>query len=278
MHRDHRVSRVKRGGGVTDPSEQDTTCHLEPEDIRLPMRTLVLLSLVSAGCTTWSAATSFGPAREVGRRLKGQPSLATSSSSSMSGGFAGASFGNVVVAGYGSGSQSYTRTHCVQEAEVAYEQSYEIHPVEIGRSKDKLAGLALAAGGVLMILAGVDAENDPYTEADATGAYAFGGGLIAGGVGLLVYSYTALPREPRPEVQRGTNRWVTSHTVEAEGCAPLPVPTNIAQGGTTVVVQPSNHKPGLTERLAELDRLKASGTINDAEYKRKRAQILNEEN
>lgn len=40
---------------------------------------------------------------------------------------------------------------------------------------------------------------------------------------------------------------------------------------TSVIVQPA---PDTTERLRRLDQLEASGTISDAEYKRKRAEIL----
>jgi hypothetical protein len=233
--------------------------------------TIISLSLI--GCTTWSTATSMGPAREVGRRSKGMPSFATQSSQSMSGGFAAASTGNVLVAGYGAGSESMTRTRCIQDVDIAYEQDYEIQPTVINRSKDQIAGIALAAGGVLMILAGVQAENDPYSDASPTAGYIIGGGLVAGGAGLLLYSHMALPNGPKPEVARGVNRWVATQTVDAEGC----VAPTVAQTPTTpsVIINNAPTIQSATDRLQTLDKLRASGTINDAEYKRKRAEIVN---
>ena len=103
---------------------------------------------------------------------------------------------------------------------------------------------------------------------------------MASGVGLLVYSYTSLPREPRPEVSRGVNRWVATHTVEAEGCVQPTAPAAaviVQTAPTSVIVQPGSSAPrsaDTTERLRTLDKLKASGTISDAEYKRKRAEIV----
>lgn len=159
----------------------------------------ITLSLFLAGCTTWSTTTAYGPTREVARRPRGQPAFATSSSTSVAGGFVGASTGPLMAGGFGAGVESHTRTRCVQDVDIAYEQPFEIHPVEVGRAKDKLGGIALVGTGLLFLAAGYDAANDPYSDASPEAGYALGGGLIAGGVGLLVYSYTSLPREPRPD-------------------------------------------------------------------------------
>ncbi|MFN0248286.1 MAG: SHOCT domain-containing protein [Kofleriaceae bacterium] len=159
----------------------------------------------------------------------------------------------------------------MQDVDIAYEQSFEIHPTVVGRSKDKVTGIALAVGGVLMIAAGLDAANDPYSTASPEAGYALGAGLLAGGAGLLVYSYAALPNGPKPEVSRGTNRWVATHTVEAEGCVAPTVAQTAAPAAVIINNQPT--QPA-TDRLRTLDQLKASGTITEAEYKRKRAEII----
>ncbi len=250
------------------------------------MRTLTTLTLSLflslTACTSWSTETVLGPKTEVSRQLRGMPSFATSSQSSTSAGFAAGRTSRTLVAGLDAGTQSFTRTHCVQDAEVTYEQPFELHPKPIGRSKDLIAGIALTVIGLSVLSTSMGTEGDGYYagEPSSTGGMIAGGAVMAGGVGLLVYSYTSLPKQPRPEVKKGVNRWVATEVVEAQGCASPNAPA-IAQNAPAPVSAPvpaaaaaPPANPDVTERLRTLDRLKASGTISNAEYQRKRAEIL----
>lgn len=243
------------------------------------MRSLTTFTLsltLLAGCTQWGTTTVLSSKREVGRNLRGQPGLATSSSSSLSAGFAGASSGRTLLAGLDAGKQSFTRTHCVQEAEVAYEQPFELHPTTIGRSKDLIGGIALTVLGLSILSASMGSDDGYYSEPSSTGGMVVGGAVIASGVGLLVYSYSSLPKSPRPEVVKGVNRWVATEIVEADGCASPNAPAIAQNAPAPAAALAPSPAPStdVAERLRTLERLKASGTINDAEYRRKRAEIV----
>jgi hypothetical protein len=259
------------------------------------MRTLTTVTLsisLLAGCTTWGTTTVLGPRREVGRQLRGMPSYATTSSSSLSAGFAGARSQHVAVAGLDAGTESFSRTHCVQEADVSYEQPFEVQPVIRGRPNDVVGGVLLGIAGLtIMGIAQARAHTifkpgDPlYQEPpSAMPGTLLGGAFLAGGVGVVLYSFGKLPKEPKPEIREGVNRWVASEIVESDGCAPGdPSIAQRTQGATTARAAQSATANTRTQqsqdteveaRLKTLDRLKASGTINDKEYQRKRAEIL----
>lgn len=238
------------------------------------MRNLSCLLAATAllGCTKWGTNTVYGPRREVERRLLGSPSLATTKSSSLSAGFAGVRGNGVALAGLEGSTDSVSRTHCVQQAEIHYEQPYELQPVPKGRVND-VAGAVLLGflGASVMIAAKVRSHTifepgDPLYEEPPSpaGGYLIGGAMIAGGVGLLAYSFGSLPKGPKPAVQASTRRWMESELVEASGCG---LPGDVA--GT-----PAPSGTDTAARLQQLDQLRASGTISDAEYQKKRREIL----
>ena len=121
--------------------------------------------------------------------------------------------------------------------------------------------------------------GDPFYEEPASGTplYAIGGGLMAGGVGILAYSFGSLPKGPRPAPTQSKRAWVQQELVEASGCGmpgdvaqPQPQPQPIARPATA---QPAGDT---AVRLKKLDQLRASGAISEAEYQQKRKQILDE--
>lgn len=186
---------------------------------------LALAALVS-GCTHWGTQPVYGSSREVERRLLGEPSLATTSSSSLSAGFAGVHGRRVTLAGLDAGSESITRTHCVQEAEIRYEQPYELHPVPVGRVNDVAGGVLLGFLGLGVVIAAkvrshtIFEPGDPLYEPPPSPGpgYAIGGAMIAGGVGLVAYSFGSLPKGAPPAVQSAKREWTETRLVEATGC------------------------------------------------------------
>jgi hypothetical protein len=248
------------------------------------MRTLTVTLSISllAGCTTWGTTTVLGSRREVGRQLRGLPSYATTSSSSLSAGFAGAKSKHVAVAGLDAGTESFSRTHCVQEADVSYEQPFELHPVVEGRMKDIVGGVLLGIAG-LTIIGIAQARSDTifvpgdplYQEPpSAVPGSLLGGAFLATGVGVIAYSFGKLPKEPKPEVKTGMNRWVATEIVESDGCATDPALARTTPSPTSTSTTVKAPDTEIEARLRTLDRLKASGTINNKEYARKRAEIL----
>ena len=158
--------------------------------------------------------------------MLGEPSLATTSSSNLSAGFAGAQGNGVSVAGLEAGTDSITRTHCVQQAEVYYAQPFELQPVPQGRVNDVAGAVVLGFIGLgVMITAKVRSTTifepgDPLYEEPPSPVpgYLLGGAMIATGAGLLAYSFGSLPKGPRPPVQEAKRNWMQTELVEATGC------------------------------------------------------------
>jgi hypothetical protein len=253
--------------------------------VKSALMAMVVALVGLAGCTSWGTVNVYGPKREVGRQMLGSPAIAESKSSSLNAGFSGASGGGVAVAGLAGNTDSIKLTHCVQQAEIQYEQPFEIHPRAVGRGMD-VAG-ALTLGVVGLIVVGVTSAKqdsfwepgDPYYEPppDPTAGYVIGGGMMAAGAGLLIYSFAKLPKQPKPQIQTSKRAWVENRLVESTGCVMPGVPNNVATAPApaptmaTPAAAPAND---VTARLQKLDSLKASGAITDAEYQRKRKEII----
>ncbi len=205
--------------------------------------------------------------------MLGSPSIATTKSSSLSAGFAGARGDGVAVAGLAGTSDSLTRTHCVQQAEITYEQPFELEPVPQGRVNDGAGAVLLGVAGLsVMLVAKMRSDTffepgDPLYEEppSPTGGYLVGGAMIGAGVGLLAYSFGSLPKGPKPAVQASTKRWQVVELVESAGCG-LPGDPGIAQNPPT--------DADTMARLRQLDQLRAAGTITEDEYQTKRRAIL----
>lgn len=244
------------------------------------MRTLPCLLAVTTllGCTKWGTTTVYGPRHEVGRQLLGSPSIATTKSSSLSAGFAGARGNGIALAGLEGNADSISRTHCVQQADITYEQPVEFQPVVTGRVNDGAGAVVLGVVGLsVMIVAKIRSTTifepgDPLYEPppSPTPGYVVGGAMIGAGVGLLAYSFGSLPKGPRPAVQASTKRWTQTELVESSGCG---LPGDPALAGRP----PDSATPARDDtaaRLEQLDKLRASGAITDAEYQKKRREIL----
>ncbi|HEY5947007.1 MAG TPA: SHOCT domain-containing protein [Kofleriaceae bacterium] len=244
--------------------------------------TVALVGL--AGCTTWGTTNVYGPKREIGRQLLGSPAIAESKSSSLNAGFSGQSGGGIAVAGLSGATDSIKLTHCVQQAEIQYEQPFEIHPTTVHRGYDVAGALTLGIIGLIVIGSTSASQDtfwqpgDPYYEPppDPTAGYAIGGAMVGAGAGLLIYSFAKLPKQPRPVVQQSRREWVESRLVESTGCA-MGLPQNVATAPAPApqpAVAPAPAANDVTARLQKLDSLKASGAITDAEYQRKRKEII----
>ncbi|HEY5944443.1 MAG TPA: SHOCT domain-containing protein, partial [Kofleriaceae bacterium] len=207
--------------------------------------------------------------------MLGEPSLATTKSSSLSAGFAGAQGGGVAVAGLAGSTDSLSRTHCVQQAEITYEQPFELQPVAKGRVNDVAGSVLLGFVGLsVMIAAKIRSQTifepgDPLYEPppSPTGGYLVGGAMIAGGVGLLVYSFGSLPKGPKPQVQASAKRWQQVELVEATGCTSPN--DSVARQTPTPAATTQTPAPAANDtaaRLQRLDQLRAAGTITEAEY------------
>lgn len=266
------------------------------------MVTALTLVVVAPACTKWGTTTTYGQRREVGRRLVGAPQVARTSSSSMSAGFSGASASSAdgrrgaAVAGLSGNSGSITRTHCIQAAEVDYEQPYDITSKVENRPLDIAGGIALGVIG-LGVMIGSKAEEpffepgDPFYEEPRTNTtgMAVGGLMLIGGIGLLTYSYTSLPKGPAPKPTRQLRTWTASEYVEASGCGLVPGDQAGAPAVQPVVpprdprpparTTPTPTAPGTSDtaaRLKKLEELRAAGLITEAEYKTKRQAVLDE--
>jgi hypothetical protein len=234
----------------------------------------LLAATTFCGCTKWGTTTVYGPRHEVDRTLLGSPSIATSKSSSLNAGFAGARGGGVAIAGLSGNADSLSLTHCVQQAEITYEQPFELEPVPIGRVNDVAGGVVLGFIGLgVMIAAKVRSTTifepgDPFYEQppSPTGGYLLGGAMIAGGVGLIAYSFGSLPKGEKPAVQASARRWMATELVESTGCG-LP-------GDPALTKQTAPAEGDAAARLERLDELRRAGTITEAEYQQKRKAIL----
>lgn len=234
------------------------------------MSKVVFAVVALAGCTRWSTTNVYGPQREVARRLLGSPAIAETKSSSLNAGFAGRARGGTAVAGLGAASESVTLKHCVQKAELTFEQPYEVRPELRGRGLDIAGAVVLGLIGAGGIQAGMDGTDGR----DGTSTVIAGSAFIAAGVGLLVYSYGIVPRREPPVLPNQRHQWVEARLVEASGCG-LPGDVAQAQAAIPVVLQPQPAaKQDAAARLEQLDKLRASGAISDADYERKRKEII----
>ena len=199
---------------------------------------LVIALLALGSCTRWSTQTVYGQKYEVERHLLGSPAIEETSSSSLSGGFSHASSSEtdryrhhtlhdgISVGSFGGDTSSSKMTHCVQQAEIHYKQPYQVVGTETGRGYD-IAGAATAifAGAMIMLIADVQSQTifqpgDPlYTQPpSAVPGFVMGGVAIAGGIGLLAYSFGRLPKGAPPTTERGEEDVVETDYVEATGC------------------------------------------------------------
>jgi putative oligomerization/nucleic acid binding protein len=244
----------------------------------------MVLALVGlAGCTTWGTTNVYGPKHEIGRQMLGSPAIAETKSSSLNAGFSGASGNGVAVAGLAGSTDSLKLTHCVQQAEIQYEQPFEVHPKTVHRGYDIAGAVTLGLIGLIVVGSTSASQDtfwqpgDPYYEPppDPTAGYVAGGALIGAGAGLLIYSFAKLPKQPRPAVQQSRREWVETRLVESTGCVLPGVPNNVAAAPApapaSTVTAPAND---VTARLQKLEQLKAAGAITDAEYQRKRKEII----
>ncbi|CAN5613797.1 hypothetical protein BH11MYX1_BH11MYX1_55230 [soil metagenome] len=199
-------------------------------------RSFVLsLILAASACTRWSTETVYGPRQEVERQLLGSPAIEDTSSSDLAGGFMhdSASAGgrhwreSSSIGSFGGNTSSSHMTHCVQQAKVHYKQGYQIVPVASGRVLDVVAGATLAfIGGSIMMF--TEASNhatgfpgDPYYMAapSTTPGLMLGGAALAGGIGLIAYSFGYLPKDhDRPHLEEGSRDLVETEFVESSGC------------------------------------------------------------
>jgi hypothetical protein len=233
----------------------------------------VVLVVALAGCTRWSTTSVYGPQREVGRTLLGSPAIAESKSSQLAAGFSGRASGGSAVGGLGGNMESVTLKHCVQKADVALEQPYEQVPELRGRGWDVAGAVTLGIFGATAIDVGYRNDNDQYRESSGTTNYVVGGVLLAAGVGILYRAYGVVPnRRPAPSGPL-KREWTEQRLVESSGCG---MPGDVAQVQSPVplVIQAQPEKQDAAARLQQLDKLRASGAISDADYARKRKEII----
>jgi len=196
------------------------------------MRKIALLAL-AAGCTHWAPSPVFGQRQEVGRRLVGAPQVEEVTSSSMEAGFSGVQGRHVFAGGIEGSGGSVKRTHCVQQAEIEYTQDVDLVPEIQHRTYDVAGSVMLGLTGLAIVAMASAKYNsdqsfyqmDPnFFAAPSTpvGAYAVGGGMIAGGAGWLIYSLTQLPKGGRPAVEHQRKNWTETTYVEASGCGLVP--------------------------------------------------------
>ena len=212
---------------------------------------IALLGVALAGCTHYEMAQSYGPRQEVGRTLIGAPQVEEITSSSVSAGFVagGASYGydgygtGIAVGGLAAGQDSVRRTHCVQQAQIEYEQQVSMSPHVQGRAKDVVGSLVTGGIGlsILATAAGVaaiqraDYDSDlrfyqmdpsffakPTDPGSPTTAYAIGGAAVLTGALWFVYSMATLPHGPAPQTEVQPRRWAETAYVEAQGCGLVP--------------------------------------------------------
>jgi hypothetical protein len=187
--------------------------------------TKIALLVFAVGCTHWAPSPVFGQRQEVGRRLVGAPQV----EEVIEGGLSGAHGRHFFAAGV----EGTKRTHCVQQAEIEYTQDVELIPEVQHRPVDVAGSVMLGLAGVAIVAMASAKYNsdesfyqmDPsFFAAPSTpvGAYAVGGGMIAGGAGWLIYSLTQLPKGGRPAVEHQRRDWTETSYVEATGCGLVP--------------------------------------------------------
>jgi hypothetical protein len=197
--------------------------------------------LALAACTHWTTTPSYGPQREIARRLLGSPPVEVVSSSNIAGGFSTFSessswrHDSTTLRGGGlvGSHDSATRTHCVQQAQIDYVQpvTYETHATH--RVYDLAGSIALGVAGLAIVMAANAMYNsdERFYEMDPTFfakpstptlAYGIGGAAAVGAGAWLVYSLTALPKGSPPSVAPTQREWTETTFVEASGCGLVP--------------------------------------------------------
>jgi hypothetical protein len=242
----------------------------------------VLIAAQAGACTHWGANTVYGDRKEVGRRLLGAPQVMEASSTNVSadvfalGGRSARTGASVATGSASGGHDSVKRTYCAQQAEIDYVQPWQAVPKVEGRVLDVAGGVTLGFVGLMVVMlsaiwaAGSESVFQPgdpgYEEpANMTAGYVAGGALVAAGAGWMAYSFAALPSGPPPPVGTGERTWTASELVAATGCGLVP--------GDTGKPPPP---PGgdVAERLQKLEKLHKAGLITDAEYRKKRKELL----
>lgn len=245
------------------------------------------LGIASSGCTKWGQRAVYQQPREVERRMVGAPQIARSTSTSGSAGFGGASvsdgYGTTVSSGGIAGrAGSFSRTHCIQEAEITYEQPFDLVATPVGRPADAIAGVLFGAAGLTAIaVAAIRSDTifepgDPLYEepADPTAGYIIGGGLIAIGVGWFGYSMAALPKGPPPQTRSDVRVFTETKFVESTGCGL--VPADRAAGEGAGGAGDDGGSADIRQRLEKLEELREAGLISEEEYARKRQDLLDQ--
>lgn len=182
----------------------------------------------------------------------------------------GSARGGSAVAGLGAEAESVTLKHCVQKAEITFEQPYEVRPKLRGRGWDIAGSVVLGLLGLSGIQSGM---NESSRGDDGTNTIIAGSAFIAAGAGLLVYSYGIVPRREPPVQMNQRREWVETRLVEATGCV-LPGEVAQAQAAIPVVIQPQPAAQDPAARLQQLDKLRAAGAISNEDYARKRKEII----
>lgn len=248
---------------------------------------VVLALTTGSACTHWGTVTTYGPRREVARRLLGVPQVAQTSTSSMSAGFAGSSAASPdgrrtgLVAGLSGSSGSMTRTHCIQEAEIDYEQPYQATAKVEGRALDVIGGVVLGLVGVsTMLTAHQRAQGyDPFNPdgVSETPGLLLGGAMVGGGVGWIWYANSRLPKGPPPSSQPQFRRWTTTEFVEATGCGLVPADQPTAPATPAAAAHPpAAGASDVAERLKQLEDLRSRGLITEDEYQAKRKVLIDQ--
>lgn len=259
---------------------------------------VLALAAAAPGCTHWGTTAVYGPRREVARRLLGAPQIAQTSTASMSAGFAGASATSYdgrrsgAVAGLDASSGTLTRTHCIQEAEIDYEQPFQLVGKVEGRPLDVGGGVLLGFLG-LGIMVGSDVRShtifepgDPLYEEppSATPGLLLGGAMVVGGLAEIIYSYKKLPKGPPPAARDQLRTWTSTELVEATGCGLVPGDLPAAHQHPGPPPPPPGPPAGdrkvpsgdVAARLKRLDDLRAQGLITEKEYQAKRKELLDQ--
>ncbi len=250
---------------------------------------LLLLSVSTTGCAHWGVQSVYGEKREVGRHLVGAPQVAESTDSNMSAGFSGygMNHGNglsTAQGGLSSRSGSFKLTHCVQNADIDYMRPYTIEPVVSGREVDMIVSGGLALAGTLTIMEaqrkedGSSFDNRRFgTELyDPTAGYTAGAVLVGSGLAVGLYSLIALPSGSKPAPRTAEGRWTERALVESTGCGLVPS-DNIAPvvPSAAPLLAPAPAAPkSAADRIRELDGLRKSGVISEAEYQTRKKAIL----